>query len=249
MPSRPDLAAPAKWPKHVPPLSPEQQRISDDFMHYWHAQLPSRYGAFARFNHGYVVRNAPPDFSRTLEIGPGLGEHLEHETLTDAQAANYYAVDIRDNMAADIKRRFPRINTVVADCQKRMAFDDGFFDRIIAIHVLEHLPDLPAAIRELHRVCDKARGVLSIVIPCEGSLAYSFARSISAKPMFERRYGQPYDTFIKREHINLPHEIFEEIAPYFVRRQSTYFPLPVPLEFCNLCIGATFAPRELAGPR
>jgi len=196
-----------------------------------------------------VVRNAPRDFRRTLEIGPGLGEHLEHERLTDAQAANYYAVDIRDNMAADIKRRFPRINTVVADCQKRMAFEDGFFDRIIAIHVLEHLPDLPAAIRELHRVCDKARGVLSIVIPCEGSLAYSFARSISAKPMFERRYGQPYDTFIKREHINLPHEIFEEIAPYFVRRQSTYFPLPVPLEFCNLCIGATFAPREVVGVR
>jgi len=192
---------------------------------------------------------APRDCRRTHEIGPGPGEHLEHERLTDAQAANYYAVDIRDNMAADIKRRFPRINTVVADCQKCMAFEDGFFDRIIAIHVLEHLPDLPAAIRELHRVCDKARGVLSIVIPCEGSLAYSFARSISAKPMFERRYGQPYDTFIKREHINLPHEIFEEIAPYFVRRQSTYFPLPVPLEFCNLCIGATFAPREVVGVR
>ena len=233
----------SKWPKDVPPLTAEQARISDDFMHYWHEQLPDRYGMVARFNHGYVVRNAPRRFLRTLEIGPGLGEHLEHERLTPEQLANYYAVDIRDNMAADIKRRFPTVNVVVADCQEHLDFPDGFFDRIVAIHVLEHLPNLPAAIRELHRVCEKARGVLQIVIPCEGGLAYSLARRISSQRMFEKRYGQPYEWFIKREHINVPAEIFEEIEPWFARGQSTYFPLPVGLEFCNICIGATFRPR------
>ena len=109
--------------------------------------------------------------------------------------------------------------------------------------MLEHLPNLPSAIRELHRVCDKARGVFQIVIPCEGGLAYSLARRISSQRMFEKRYGQPYDWFIKREHINVPAEIFEEIEPWFAREQSSYFPLPVGLEFCNICIGATFRPR------
>jgi ubiquinone/menaquinone biosynthesis C-methylase UbiE len=233
-----------KWPKHVPPLTPEQQRISDDFMRYWHEEvLPQRYGTVERFNHGYVVRRAPKGFRRTLEIGAGLGEHLDAERLTDEQQSNYYAVDIRENMASDIRRRFPKANAIVADCQQRLDFPDGYFDRIIAIHVLEHLPDLPAAVRELYRVCDKAIGTFSIVIPCEGGLAYSVARMISSKRMFEKRYGQPYEWFIKREHINVPREIFEEIDPYFERRESTYFPLPVGFEFCNICIGATFAPR------
>ena len=39
-----------------------------------------------------------------------------------------------------------------------MAFADGFFDRSIAVHVLEHLPNLPAAIREVYRLLDRERG-------------------------------------------------------------------------------------------
>jgi hypothetical protein len=31
-------------------------------------------------------------------------------------------------------------------------FFDGFFDRVIAVHVLAHLPKLPAAIRETCRL-------------------------------------------------------------------------------------------------
>jgi ubiquinone/menaquinone biosynthesis C-methylase UbiE len=127
-----------------------------------------------------------------------------------------------------------------------MDFEDGYFDRILAIHVLEHLPNLPAAVREMHRLCDKTRGVLSIVIPCEGSLAYSIARKISAQRVFEARYKQSYRWFIEREHINLPHEIFEELAPYFSQTSSSYFPIPVPLEFCNLCIGMTLTPKRIA---
>jgi hypothetical protein len=110
--------------------------------------------------------------------------------------------------------------------------------------VLEHLPDLPATVRELHRLCDKTRGVLSIVIPCEGSMAYTLARRISAQRIFEQRYKQPYRWLIEREHINKPFEIFEELAPYFTRTQATYFPIPVNLEFCNLCIGANFVPKK-----
>jgi hypothetical protein len=111
---------------------------------------------------------------------------------------------------------------------------------------LEHLPDLPAAIREIYRLCDKRAGSLSIVIPCEGSAAYALARKISAQRIFEKRYKQSYRWFIEREHLNVPAEIFEELAPYFERTKSTYFPIPVDFEFCNLCIGASFTPREMA---
>ncbi len=46
------------WPKRFPPLSEEQKRISDDFMHYWHEVLPKHYGIVETFNHGYVIRRS-----------------------------------------------------------------------------------------------------------------------------------------------------------------------------------------------
>ncbi len=237
----------AKWPKIFPPLTPEQVAISDDFMKHWHEALSRGYGITDGFNHKYVVKTAPPDFVRTLEIGSGTGEHLKYERLNQEQRDNYVAVDIRENMMAELRSQFPEIRAVVGDCQTRMNFADGLFDRILAIHVLEHLPNLPAAIREMYRLCDKDRGVLSIVIPCEGSLAYSLARKISAQRIFEARYKQSYRWFIEREHINRPHEIFEELSPYFTLVSTTYFPIPLKVKFCNLCIGATFRPKRLSG--
>jgi SAM-dependent methyltransferase len=232
------------WPKTFPPLTPEQQAISNDFMKYWHQVLPRKFGVIDRFNHNYPVRTAPEDFKYTLEIGAGIGEHLRYEKLTAKQEENYYALELRPNMSAEIKRRFPRVQTITGDCQQPLDFADDFFDRVLAIHVLEHLPNLPATVRELYRLCDKDRGVLSIVIPCEGGLAYSLARKISAQRIFEKRYGQPYQWFIEREHITRPHEILAELRPYFKVARRRFFPLRVPAVFCNLVIGLTLTPRS-----
>jgi hypothetical protein len=232
-----------KWPKTFPPLTPEQQRISDDFMKTWLEVLPQRYGAIERFNHRYPVRHAPAGFRRTLEIGAGLGEHLKYEALTDEQRTNYHAVDFRANITAELARRCPDIQVTTGDCQERLDYPDGYFDRIMAIHVLEHLPDLPRCAAEMYRLCDKERGAFTIVIPCEGSLAYSLARKVSAQRIFERRYNQPYKWFIEREHVNRPHEILEELDPYFTVSNRGFFPFPVPMLWCNLVIGLTLRPR------
>ena len=77
-------------------------------MRHWHEVLPQHYSIVDRFNHEYVVRSAPAQFVRTLEIGAGIGEHLEYERLTEEQVANYYAVDLRDNMATRSSVAFPR---------------------------------------------------------------------------------------------------------------------------------------------
>jgi SAM-dependent methyltransferase len=235
----------SKWPKRIPRLSPEQQAIADDFMHYWHEVLPKRFSVADRFGHTYVVRTAPHLFHRTLEVGAGLGEHLTYERLSQEQSANYYAMDLRPNMAEGIRAAFPNVKTVVGDCQQRQSFPDGFFDRIIAIHVLEHLPDLPAAVKELHRLCNLENGLLQVVIPCEGSMAYGLARRISAQRIFEKRYKQSYQWFISREHINLPNEIIEELSPYFSISRKSYFPLLVPALACNLFVAFTARPRVL----
>lgn len=236
----------AKWPKTLPPLTPEQKVICDDFMKRWHVELAgrSRYGMIERFNHLFPVKHSRPGFKTTLEIGAGLGEHLQYEKLSPEQERNYHCNEFRENMAAEIKRRFPNVQTVVGDCQQRMNFADGYFDRYIAVHVLEHLPDLPAAIREAYRLLNKEHGQMLVVIPCEGSPAYTLARRLSAQRVFEKAYKMPYDIFIKREHINLPHEILEELNPYFTVESRSFFPLPfLPFVLNNLCIGLVLKPR------
>lgn len=234
----------AKWPKLLMPLSPEQQRISDDFMHRWHEVLPSRFGIVEKFNHGYSVLHAPTTFLRTLEIGAGVGEHFRYENLSDTQRANYYALELRENMCCTIRKRFDSIQVIQGDCQERLPFEDNFFDRVLAIHVMEHLPNLPAAIREAHRVCRKDGGTFSVMIPCEGGAAYSLARRISAQRLFEKQYKQSYKWFIEREHINRPEEIMAELAPYFSVVHRRFFPLVAPMTWCNLIIGLTLVPRK-----
>lgn len=235
-----------KWPKNFPELTARQQEINHDFVKYWHEVLASRarYSLIEKFNHEYVVKQAPKEFSTTLEIGAGLGEHIEYEKLSTEQKKNYVALELRENMAEQIKIRHPMITTHVGDCQQSLPFEDGHFDRILAIHVLEHLPNLPAAIKEMHRLCNKKNGYFSIVIPCEGGVAYTLARRISAQRIFERRYNQPYKWFIEREHINLPSEIFQELDHYFDIEHRSFFPLALPLINFNLCIGITLRPRN-----
>lgn len=235
----------AKWPKVFPPLTPEQQLISNDFMKHWHEVLSSHqeYGLIERFNHHYVTKHAPKNFLTTLEIGAGLGEHLKYEHLSNDQKKNYVALEMRENMAAKIKQSHPNIQTLVGDCQEVLPFSDGHFDRILAIHVLEHLPNLPAAIKEMHRLCNKQAGYFSVVIPCEGGLAYTLGRKLSAKRIFEKRYKQPYKWFIEREHINKPNEILEELMPYFYIEHKSFFPFLLPIVNFNLCIGITLRPK------
>lgn len=237
----------SKWPKILPPLTPEQQRINDNFMQRWHVELAgkSRYGLIENFNHRFPVKHSRPGFKTTIEIGAGLGAHLHYEDLTEEQERHYYCNEYRQNMAEEITRLHPKVQTIVGDCQQRMDFPDGFFDRYIAVHVLEHLPNLPAAIREAWRLLNKERGQLLVVIPCEGSAAYTLARRISAQRIFEKTYQMPYDVFIRREHINVPHEILTELDPFFTIEARSFFPLPfLPFLFNNLVIGLSLVPRK-----
>jgi SAM-dependent methyltransferase len=227
------------WPKKLPELTDEQKRIGNDWMKYWHEIMPNKYGIVTRFNQNFplgssLIKNSDESaILETLEIGAGLGEHIEYE---DLNYQKYSVLELRDNMANEIKKKFPDIKTYIGDIQQKTEFESMYFDRIIAIQVLEHLPNLPKALEEIHRIL-KTEGLFTAVIPCEGSLAYSFAREISAKRIFEKRYKTKYDWHIKSEHVNNPNEIIEEIKKYFMIERRSFFPLFVPFIFCNLCIG------------
>ena len=231
-------ASAEKWPKQLQTLTQEQLRIKDDFMKRWLEVLPRKYGLMERFNHRYPAKVARRK-GRVLEIGCGLGSHIPLESMSGNE---YYALDLRPEIAARAAERFPEVHVIVGDCQRRLDFPDGFFDRVLAIHVLEHLPNLPATIGEVRRLL-KPDGQFSIVIPCEGGLAYTLARKISAQRLFEKWYGMSYDWFIKTEHINLPSEILGELEPHFRAQSRSYFPLGFPSITLNLAIGLDCVPK------
>ncbi len=244
-------AAARKWPKSFPPLTPQQEAIRNDFVKRWLEVFPDRYGRVERFNHEYPLRAwdtlvpAPGGAPiRTLEIGAGLGSHLVHERL-DRQ--EYYALELRENVLSVLKRRYPAVHATLGDIEQRTPFPDAFFDRVIVVHVLEHLCNLPAALDEIRRVL-KPTGILSVVAPCEGGFAYSLARRISAQRMFEKAYGSPYRWFIEREHVNNYDEVLEELTRRFTLTHERRWPLPgLPIAI-NLIVGLTLSlPATTAG--
>ena len=228
------MSATPAWPKPVPVLTPEQDAIRDDFMKYFHEIYSEKFGAVARFNHAYPLRTAAAGV-RTLEIGAGLGEHLDYET----PRGEYVALELRPEMAEVIEARHPEVAAVVGDAEARLPFEDGAFDRVVAIHVLEHLPNLPAALDEVRRVL-RPGGAFSVVIPCEGGLGYDLGRRLTSQRIFEKRYDTDYDWYIRTEHFNVPGEILPELETRFEREHARYFPALVPSVHLNLCIGLTY---------
>jgi SAM-dependent methyltransferase len=229
-------SASTRWPKPFPQLTDEQLRIRDDYMKYFHEIYSERYGAVAKFNHTYPLSSARPGI-RTLEIGAGLGEHLDFEDA--AEQEEYVALELRDEMAAVIAEAHPGISTLVGDVVAGLDVEDASFDRVVAIHVLEHLHNLPPALDEVRRVL-KPGGIFEVVIPCEGGFGYALGRRVTSKRVFEKRYNMDYDWYIKSEHFNVPSEIMAELDARFTRQRSSWWPLKVPNVHLNLCLGLTY---------
>ncbi|MDR2068017.1 MAG: class I SAM-dependent methyltransferase [Holosporaceae bacterium] len=240
------MTAMNKWPKKLPRLTEEQQKISRDFMNAHLRALQHKwYGFVDIFNHKYPLYSLKfqkeRKFLRTLEIGAGIGQHLSYE---DCSKQDYHCNELLPELCMQIKEKYPHVTVVDGDCQKRFSYEDAYFDRIISIHVFEHLPNLPATIRELRRLL-KPTGLLSVVIPCEGGIATKMARNLSARPHFEKKYHQSYDWFIKSQHINMPNEILHELNRYFSIIHSIWFPFLIPSVNLNLFMGLTLKPKQL----
>ncbi len=205
-------------------------------MRRWLTVLPKRFSVIERFNHWFAAASARAG-QRTMEIGAGRGAHLAFENLDEQ---DYHCVEYREAVAADLRAAYPKTTVLVADCQKPLPYPAASFDRVLAVHVLEHLPDLPAAVAEAHRLL-KPGGVFSIVIPCDPGLAYWLARKLSAEPLFRKTYRQSYRWFYRREHINSPAEILSVLAAAgFTATRRAFFPLRLPVVPLNLCLGVDY---------
>lgn len=224
------------WPKRLPALTPEQVAIRDDYMEFFYSEVyTARFGWIQRFNHAYAARSFAPGL-RTLDVGAGLGEHLEFE---DGNAQDYVAMELRPEMAARIAQRYPYVMTITGDLEQGLGVASADFDRVLAIHVLEHLPNLPAALDELVRVM-RPGAVLSVVLPCEGGWVYTLGRRLTTQRAFEKRYGMSFDWCIQSEHVSTVPQIVHELDARFRREHTSWFPTMIPTVHANICVGFTY---------
>ncbi len=222
------------WPKTPPALTAEQTKAREEFMKLWHEVLPKKYGLVEKFNQGYVAQLPLKNGSVTLEVGAGLGEHAKYEDLNKQE---YYCLEYREEFCKELRKVFfPTDRVTCGDIQKTQRWADATFDRIIAIHVLEHLLDLPAALSEISRLL-KSDGVFDVVIPTEGGFAYSLARKISAERVFRKHFKMDYSPIIKNEHVSTYDEITEMLFAKFRLQTRSFFPSLVPISGLNLCVG------------
>jgi phosphatidylethanolamine/phosphatidyl-N-methylethanolamine N-methyltransferase len=188
-------------------------------------------------SHVLVERPFGPDayFPAVLEVGAGSGIHFGH---VRHRFDTYLMTDANPNMleqakrktASDARFRFEREDAA------HLSFPDASFDRLIATHVLEHMPAPHEVIREWARVI-RPGGVLSIVLPCDPGFAWRFGRNFGVKQRATAA-GMEYAYWMAREHVNSIFNLVTFLNYYFADISAVWWPLRVPSADLNLIYAA-----------
>ncbi|WP_254429243.1 MULTISPECIES: bifunctional 2-polyprenyl-6-hydroxyphenol methylase/3-demethylubiquinol 3-O-methyltransferase UbiG [unclassified Ruegeria] len=102
-------------------------------------------------------------------------------------------------------------------------FEDNSVDRLIATHVLEHVPD-PAAVLEQWVKIVRPGGVISLLLPCDPGHLWQLGRNLGARKAAENA-GLPYDYYMALEHVNPIQNLKNILRFHFPDRNETWWPL------------------------
>ncbi|MFN7210097.1 MAG: class I SAM-dependent methyltransferase [Aggregatilineales bacterium] len=154
-----------------PPQVPLEEYGEQYFQRYNYADRPlGRFSMywFARRYYAALVRRYAPKGGKLLELGCGLGHLLG--LLQDDFAC--IGIDLADYSIQQTKRNAPRAQAFVQSADDLSPFETGAFSAVVALHLLEHLPDPQHTIAEVRRLL-QPRGVFLFATP---NPIYSFRR-------------------------------------------------------------------------
>lgn len=212
----------------------------DDYLQQWAALYEDvNYdeglaGYFLKKSHVWAERPWGPDthFSRVLEVGAGTGVHIDHVRHSfDSYTMTDLNPPLMDQISTAGTGSGGQVITEVQDAT-RLSYEDDSFDRLIAAHVLEHLPKPHEVLQEWTRVL-KPGGVLTLVLPCDPGVAWRLGRYAVARKKFIEA-GLDYDYWMAREHINAINNLVAFVRHFFPRVEEQWLPFRVPSMDLNL---------------
>ncbi|TET21931.1 MAG: class I SAM-dependent methyltransferase [Candidatus Stahlbacteria bacterium] len=151
----------------------------------------------------------PQPGEKLLEVGCSSGYRIEGYA---GKGVEFWGVDA-DHEAIEVgKQRGSPVNLIEADAGN-LPFADGFFDKVLCVHLLEHLPDPARAIGEMSRVL-RCEGTAVIVVPCErirGDTA--FAGWLRFQNLHLHRFTPPQITSLLLPHFFIEKALFHTLIP------------------------------------
>ncbi len=129
---------------------------------------------------------------RVLDIGCGNARDIARIA---ACGGHVIGVDISEGMVAAARQEVERMGikgiTLQVGDATCLDFPDASFDKLLCSEVIEHIPDAPQALREMHRVL-KPGGTLVLSTPNKGSW-YGFDRYGLWEKLLRRKWPHPCD--------------------------------------------------------
>jgi SAM-dependent methyltransferase len=193
-------------------------------------------GRFLQKSHQLLEDLLPADFAadEVVEVGAGSGHHYSY---LKRPPRRYYLTDGSETMLAVAARRHAEdvsAGRIVIEQQDatRLTYEDGRFDRLIATHVLEHIPDPVSVLREWNRVV-RPGGLISIVLPCDPGFLWRFGRHFGPRRN-ARKVGLPYDYVQAADHVNSIFNLVVFIRHHFEDVRERWYPARVAVPDVNL---------------
>lgn len=121
------------------------------FSMYWFAR---------RYYAALVRRYAPDDGGKLLEMGCGLG-HLLGLLQDNFQCIG---IDLIDYSIEQTQRNAPKAEAHQMDATDLSRFETGVFSAVVALHLVEHLPDPAGTIAQVNRLL-KPGGIFLFATP------------------------------------------------------------------------------------
>ena len=156
--------------------------------------------------------------------------------MKNLKTQDYHCLEYRKEFCLELSKIMPASQVHCGDIHQRQNWSAKTFDRVVAIHVLEHLSNLPQAINEILRLL-KDDGVLDIVIPCEGGIAHRTGRKLTAERLFNKHFKMDFSPIVKNEHVSTYKEIVAVLSDHFHFENQTFFPFFIPVYWMNFVAG------------
>lgn len=134
------------------PGAPVEHYTREYFEKWNYADRPlgrySMYWFARRYYAALVRRYAPPDGGKLLEMGCGLG-HLLGLLQDDFHCVG---IDLIDYSIEQTKLNAPKAEAYQMSADDLSAFESGTFSAVVALHLVEHLPNPENTIQQVNRL-------------------------------------------------------------------------------------------------